>query len=166
MICITLSTAFGWFYYLATILPSTYSEIYGFDTGTIGLFYLSGGIGNCTGSIVAGLISDRIYAYQLKRGKTSAEGRLAPLYFGIPFLPAGFLTYGWCIHARLHWITPLVGYMLSTFGSMYTITTGTTYLVESYVEVSASGKEKCPRCLFMYMKTFILSCLLFPTPVY
>ncbi|KAI9260531.1 major facilitator superfamily domain-containing protein [Phascolomyces articulosus] len=138
LVCIPISTAFGWFYYLVTILPSTYSEVYGFDTGTIGLLYLAGGVGNCSGSVIAGFISDRIYAYQLKHGKTSTEGRLVPLYFGIPFLIAGFLMYGWFVHSRLHWFTPLIGYMFSTLGSMYTITTGTTYLVESYLHVSAS----------------------------
>ena len=123
-----------------TILPETYRDVYGFETGTIGLFYLAGGIGNCSGSVIAGLISDRIYAYQLKHNKTAPEGRLVPLYFGIPFLIAGLFMYGWFIHAHLHWFTPLVGYMFTTLGSMYTITTGTTYLVESYLEVSASGK--------------------------
>ncbi|KAI8381176.1 major facilitator superfamily domain-containing protein [Radiomyces spectabilis] len=108
LVCIPLSTSFGWFYFLVTILPETYSQIYHFSTGSIGLCYLAGGY------------------------------RLTPLYLGIPFLVIGSLLYGWFLHFHLHWFTPLIGYCLTTFGIMFTITIGNTYLVESFITRSAS----------------------------
>lgn len=157
-----ISFAFGWFFLLVTILPSTYAGNYDFETGSLGLLYLTGGIGNSSGSLVAGIVADRLYARQMKsnNGVFKQESRLTPLYLGVPFLIGGFLIYGWFLESHLHWFTPLVGYLfsksssnktstqkqfswhfLATFGSMYTITTGTTYLVESYLQLSASGKK-------------------------
>ncbi|ORY95219.1 major facilitator superfamily domain-containing protein [Syncephalastrum racemosum] len=139
-ICLPISTAFGWFYCLVTILPETYGSLYGLDTASIGLLYLTGGVGNCSGSIVAGFVSDRVYRWHMKcKGEVSKEDRLVPMYFGIPFIVIGFILYGWLQHFHVHWFPPLVGYCLATFGSMYTITTGTTYLVESFLSISASA---------------------------
>ncbi|KAL1931601.1 hypothetical protein VTP01DRAFT_9744 [Rhizomucor pusillus] len=140
LICMPISFAFGWFFLLVTILPSTYAGNYDFETGSLGLLYLTGGIGNSSGSLVAGIVADRLYARQMKsnNGVFKQESRLTPLYLGVPFLIGGFLIYGWFLESHLHWFTPLVGYLFTTFGSMYTITTGTTYLVESYLQLSAS----------------------------
>ncbi|KAI9490585.1 major facilitator superfamily domain-containing protein [Zychaea mexicana] len=40
--CLPLSVSFGWFYFLVAILSPTYTEIYNFDQGSMGLLYLTG----------------------------------------------------------------------------------------------------------------------------
>jgi MFS family permease len=112
-----ISIAFGWFYFLVTILPSTYGQIYHFSTGTIGLCYLAGGIGNTSGSIFAGAISDRLYAKAVASngGVKKTEFRLRPMYIGVPLIVAGATMYGWFLHAHLHFMGPLVAYTISKF---------------------------------------------------
>ena len=114
--CLPTAVGFGWFYFLITILSPTYAEIYNFDTGSLGLLYLTGGLGNCLGAFSAGQASDRAYIYIRNKspdGTVQKEARLFPLYAGIPLLVAGCLMYGWFIHARLHWFAPLAGIFLS-----------------------------------------------------
>ncbi|KAI9486470.1 MAG: major facilitator superfamily domain-containing protein [Benjaminiella poitrasii] len=140
IISLPISVAFGWFYFLVTILPQTYSNIYQFSTGTIGLCYLAGGIGNTSGSIFAGAISDRLYARATAKNNGIAikENRLQPIYIGIPFMLVGAVLYGWFLHIPVHFMGPLVCYTLVTFGTMYTITVANTYLVDSNHTKAAS----------------------------
>jgi MFS family permease len=114
-VCVPTSIAFGWFYFLVTILPSTYSSVYQFSTGTIGLCYLAGGLGNTSGSVFAGAISDRLYmkATAKNGGVEVKEFRLRPIYIGVPLISAGAIMYGWFLQSHLHWIGPLVGYTMS-----------------------------------------------------
>jgi predicted MFS family arabinose efflux permease len=89
--------------------------VYQFSTGTIGLCYLAGGIGNTSGSIFAGAISDRLYAKATTKNGDIAvkEFRLRPIYIGVPLIAAGAVMYGWFLDAHIHWIGPLVGYTMS-----------------------------------------------------
>ncbi|KAI8888865.1 MFS general substrate transporter [Backusella circina FSU 941] len=139
-VCIPTSVSFGWFYLLVTILPKTIGSIYHFSTGSIGLCYLAGGIGNVSGSIMSGLISDGLYAKRVAKndGNIVKEYRLIPMFIGVPFIVTGSLLYGWLLHARVFWIGPLAGYLLSTFGIMFTITVASTYFVDCYTHRSAS----------------------------
>ncbi|SAM02809.1 hypothetical protein [Absidia glauca] len=152
LICVGVSTSFGWFYLLVTMLPATFNSLYGFSSDTIGIMYLAGGIGNTSGAIVAGLISDRLYQWQIKRNGNVPviEYRLTPIYFGVPFVVVGALLYGWSLHFRLNFFVPLAGYLLYTFGTMMTITLGNTYLVESFLSRSASvvSVNNCLRNIF------------------
>jgi predicted MFS family arabinose efflux permease len=96
------------------MLPATFNSLYGFSSDTIGIMYLAGGIGNTSGAIVAGLISDRLYRWQIKRNGNVPviEYRLTPIYFGVPFVVVGALLYGWSLHFRLNFFVPLAGYLL------------------------------------------------------
>lgn len=121
--CLPMSVLFGWYYCLVTSLPETYSSLYGFSTGSIGLLYLTSGVGNCAGSVLGGILSDRFRHWQLKRknGQVTPEDRLVPLYLGIPPLVAGFLIYGWLLHAHVHWFPPMVGLFLSKLLCFHTL---------------------------------------------
>ncbi|CAO3671234.1 unnamed protein product [Rhizopus stolonifer] len=139
--CIPISIAFGWFYYLVTILPTTYSSIYGFSTGSVGLCYLAGGLGNVLGSIVAGFSSDRIYARMVAKnnGIEVKEFRLKSIYLGVVFYLVGTILYGWVLEYHVFWFVPLIGYALTTFGLMFTVTTTNTYLVDAHIKTAASA---------------------------
>lgn len=115
--CLPVSVAFGWFYLLVTVFPLTFGPIYHFSTGTIGLCFLACGIGNISGALSAGFTSDKYYNMKIKRnnGVIVKEFRLQPILFGLPFLVAGSIMYGWFIHARLFWIAPLIALVLSKY---------------------------------------------------
>ncbi|KAI9260540.1 major facilitator superfamily domain-containing protein [Phascolomyces articulosus] len=111
------SLGFGWFYFLVTILSPTYNDIHHFSTGSTGLLYLTGGLGNVLGAFIAGQVSDRVYIYIRKKysnRQISKEARLIPFYVGIPLIVIGYLFYGWFIYARFHWFVPLIGYFMGT----------------------------------------------------
>ncbi|KAG2198262.1 hypothetical protein INT47_004346 [Mucor saturninus] len=138
--CIPMSVAFGWFYFLVTILPSTFGSIYHFSAGSIGLCYLAGGIGNTFGSAVAGILSDKLYAKAVigNGGVKKSELRFKPVYFGVPFMVVGPIMYGWFLHAGLHWIGPLIANVISCIGIMFTVTITSAYLVDANPSKAAS----------------------------
>lgn len=114
LICLGGAMSFGWYYLIVAMLPSSFSDLYGFSAGTIGTLYIPGGIGNGCGAIMAGLISDWLYRRQTKRngGISVAENRLTPLYFALPFVGAGTLLYGWCLYYRAPFFISLIGFFL------------------------------------------------------
>lgn len=140
--CIPVSVAFGWFYYVVTILGPTYGEIYHMSTGSIGLCYLATGAGNIFGAIFAGAATDKLYARAVRNngGVAKKELRLRTNFIGVPFLVAGAIMYGWFLHARLHFMGPLVVLALLTFGMLLTITVTNTYLIDANHTKAASGK--------------------------
>lgn len=148
--CIPMSIAFGWFYFVVTILSPTYGEIYHMSTGSIGLCFLATGAGNILGAIFAGATTDRLYARAVRNngGVAKKELRLRLNFIGVPFLVAGAIMYGWFLHARLHFMGPLVVLAMLTFGMLLTITVTNTYLVDANhtkaaSAVSASNFTRC-----------------------
>ncbi|KAI9486471.1 MAG: major facilitator superfamily domain-containing protein [Benjaminiella poitrasii] len=139
--CIPVSIAFGWFYFLVTILSPTFGETYHFSTGTIGLCYLASGVGNMTGAVFAGATFDKINNWLIKRnnGVYVKEFRLRPIYIGVPFVAIGSILYGWLLHARIHFMGPLVFFALYCFGITATIAATNTYLVEINQAKAASA---------------------------
>lgn len=117
LVCFAQSVIFGWFYMLVTVLTPTYVERFNFPTGYIGLLFIAAAIGNLSGSVVAGFVSDSVYARQRRKnnGVAKTEARLLPVYIGIPFLVAGMLLYGWLLYANVHWFAPLPGLLLCKY---------------------------------------------------
>ncbi|KAI9281043.1 major facilitator superfamily domain-containing protein [Sporodiniella umbellata] len=138
--CIPIAIAFGWFYYLVTILPRVYSSKYDFSTGSIGLCYIAGGLGNILGSVFGGIYSDRSYTRKVAKnnGTKVKEWRLEPVYIGCTIYLVGALLYGWLVEYRIFWFAPLVGYTIVTFGLMFAVTSTNTYLLESHTKTAAS----------------------------
>ncbi|KAI7871798.1 major facilitator superfamily domain-containing protein [Spinellus fusiger] len=139
-VCIPTSLAFGFFYLLVTVLPITFTSVYSFSTSSVGLCFLAGGIGNVIGCIFSGLVSDRLFSWQVKRNNNVRipEYRLTPVYIGVPFSIVGILIYGWCLQFKVNSYVSLLGFGSYCFGIMYTITVISTYLVEILPKKSAS----------------------------
>ncbi|CAO3635098.1 unnamed protein product [Cunninghamella blakesleeana] len=136
------STAFGWYFLLVTAMPIVLENVYHFSSGSVGLGYLASGVGNCLGTVAAGLLSDRIYNLKKRRnnGVTKIEFRLTGVYIGIPFVLLGPLMFGWFVQAgTYHYMVPLVGLAIYAFGQMYIISTLTTYVAECFFPLSASA---------------------------
>lgn len=97
------------------ILPATFSPLYNFNPGKVGLCFIAGGLGNALGSIVAGRISDKycLRAAKINGGIAVKEFRLRLMFVAVPFVLVGPIMYGWFLHFRLHWIAPLIAFTLS-----------------------------------------------------
>ncbi|KAL0138790.1 major facilitator superfamily domain-containing protein [Mucor lusitanicus] len=132
VICIPVSVGFGWFYYLVTILAPTFGQIYHFSSGTIGLCYLASGVGNILGAAFSGIVADKINNYSIQKME-------APIYVGFPCMVAGSLLYGWLLHAHTHFMGPLIGFGMFSFGLMVSIAATNTYLIEANTFRAASA---------------------------
>ncbi|KAL7334133.1 hypothetical protein PS15p_202944 [Mucor circinelloides] len=141
IICIPVSVGFGWFYYLVTILAPTFGQIYGFSSGTIGLCYLASGVGNILGAAFSGIVADKINNYSIQKngGVAVKEFRLRPIYIAFPCMIVGSLLYGWLLHSHTHFMGPLIGFGLFSFGLMVSIASTNTYLIEANTFRAASA---------------------------
>lgn len=117
-----MSISFGLFYCLVTVLEPTFAPLYGFTSGSVGLAFLGGGIGNLLGALTCALTLDRLHmrlvgakraeleknGIEYKHGMLS-EQRLIPSPIAVFFIVVGFIFYGWFLQAKFFWIAPLIG---------------------------------------------------------
>lgn len=118
--CFQVSIGFGWFYYLVAILSPTFADVYHFSSGTIGLCFLAGGVGNILCTAFYGALSDRVSNYLTKKnnGVRLPEYRLTFNYIGLPFLILGQLLYGWLLYKKTHFMGVLVCYGICKYYSL------------------------------------------------
>jgi MFS family permease len=102
--------AFGCYYFIIALLPSTFGPIYNFTPQQVGFTFVAGGIGSGLGSITAGKISDKYCAKVASKnyGRPAMEARLRLAFYVIPLVLIGMVMYGWFLHARVHWAVPLI----------------------------------------------------------
>ncbi|KAI8886540.1 MFS general substrate transporter [Backusella circina FSU 941] len=140
LVCIPMSIAFGMYFMMVTLIPTTFGSIYGFSTGSTGLCFLASGLGNIVGSLSAGFVSDAYTQRKIQQnnGEMVKEFRLQPIFFGVPLIPIGWILYGWLLYARVFWFAPLIFMAVNAAGVMYTITISNAYLMNCYIASSAS----------------------------
>ena len=88
-----------------------YTNQYGFSAGIVGLCYLPGALGGICGSQIAGSISDKLYAADIRKGrKAYPERRLHYPLFGssIAIFILSVIAYGWCTNMNVHFAYGLV----------------------------------------------------------
>ena len=88
-----------------------YTNQYGFSAGIVGLCYLPGALGGICGSHIAGSISDKLYAADIKKErKPYPERRLHyPLFgFSVTIFILSIVAYGWCTNLNVHFAYGLV----------------------------------------------------------
>ncbi|KAJ4007559.1 hypothetical protein NW752_010223 [Fusarium irregulare] len=136
-----VSICYGSLYSLTTTLPFAYSaQPYNFSSIEIGLCYISNCAGYAIGSVVGGKLSDaRLRQSQLiHNGEIHPVERLKTAWYGVGFVPAGLLVYGWLIDCKAFWITPLIGAFLFGLGFMLVTSTVMPFLVDIQPGVGAS----------------------------
>lgn len=108
----------------------------------LGLSYLGAGIGNLTGSVLGGMISDKLLlrARAKRGGAAVVEDRLTfNLWPATGFVLLGLLLFGWSTERKLSVWVAIVAFGIQTFG-MNQITTATSaYLVDAMPGGSASS---------------------------
>lgn len=116
---------------------------YFFDSGSQGLFGLSGLVGvilgGTVGSKVVNALSGGVERRRLKNGyEHKPEARLIMLV--LPFITGGtgLVMYGVTISKGLPWIAPAIGYAMHSFGLAILGSITFSYIVDSYL--SRSGE--------------------------
>ncbi|KAK5219568.1 hypothetical protein LTR72_007952 [Exophiala xenobiotica] len=116
------------FYAISATLSTQFNEIYGLDSASQGLVFLTIAGGSLLSSVTNSIALDRNYRrHALKHGLDPGRKKQidlqgfpierARLEIGLPFFVLGALTmmvYGWMLHFRVHMAGPIV--MLVLFG--------------------------------------------------
>jgi predicted MFS family arabinose efflux permease len=132
---LTAGFFFGAMFATEAILPEAFKETYGLNSWQTGLCYLGAGIGNLSGAMVGGRLSDRLLLRSrcLRGGKPKVEDRLTANIWiaGFIFNPLGLLVFGWIVQYKLSFWGAIVGFGIQCFGNVQVMTTVTAYLVDS-----------------------------------
>ncbi|KAJ5332975.1 Major facilitator superfamily domain general substrate transporter [Penicillium brevicompactum] len=136
-----ISICFASLYCFNTTLPYAYSAApYNFSAIEIGLCYISNCLGYAIGSVVGGKLSDaKLRQYQATHnGEIRPIERIKTVWYGVGFVPAGLLIYGWLVENKVFWIAPLVGAFLFGLGLMLVTSTVMPFLVDIKPGMGAS----------------------------
>ncbi|OOQ83569.1 putative MFS transporter [Penicillium brasilianum] len=136
-----VSICFASLYCFNTTLPYAYAAPpYNFSSIEIGLCYISNCLGYAIGSVVGGKLSDaKLRKYQLTHdGEIRPVERIRTVWYGVGFVPAGLIIYGWLVEKQVFWIAPLVGAFLFGLGLMLVTSTIMPFLVDIKPGVGAS----------------------------
>ena len=116
-----VAIGYGILYLLISTFSFVYAERYSFSEGNIGLTYLPAGLGMMLGVVVFGQLTDKmVKRNQAKSIAHKPEVRLTPV-LTIPsgvVLPVGLFLYGWTTQYHIHWIVPMIGVVIFSFGLM------------------------------------------------
>lgn len=147
------SVIFGIFYLVVITFYSVFGAGgYGHSTGIVGVDLISEGIGAVAGSMTTVKLFDMVYARQ-DRSKESYkhESRLIAAFGGGLLNAAGLFLYGFSA-LKTHFIVPLIGMAIFTFGLMNTFLAIQLYIIDAYdYPASAVAALSFLRCLFAAM---------------
>jgi len=129
-----MALIYGIYYLMFATFTELFTNTYGFGVGTSGLAYLGLGVGFLTSAVFAARFSDKVYAhYRAKNnGVGKPEMRIPVLIVGSLFIPVGLLWYGWSAYAKVHWIMPIIGTAIFSFGLMACFLPITLYLIDAF----------------------------------
>jgi multidrug resistance protein len=129
----------------SSILPAVtvailFTRTYHFNTGIIGLMLgLPLLVGSALGEVLSGPFSDWVmYRYATKHnGERKPEARLPASFASVILCPAGIIIYGVCLQQKTHWIGPVMGMGIASFGLQLATTVNYTYCSDCYKPQSA-----------------------------
>ncbi|KAJ9115745.1 hypothetical protein QFC24_006928 [Naganishia onofrii] len=131
-----VAVAWGVFYALTSTIPMIFQGLYNFDTGRVGLVYLTLAIGTILGYVA------NFYQEHLYRKNVATRGPEARLYAamlgGICFA-AGCFIYAWTSFPHVTYIAPCIGITVAVFG-IFCIYLGVfNFLADSYSVYASSA---------------------------
>lgn len=144
-----LAVILGIMFLMLSTMSTAYQQIYGLSEGASGLPYLGLGVGLFTGLAVYSVTADRAYFQSSKDSKPPPETRLAPISVGSPMCAVGLIIYGWAFEKQLHWMVPVVGCMVFSWGTVAFMMPVTAYLIDVFHAEAAGpvGASAVLRCL-------------------
>lgn len=141
LMALYVAIAYGILYMLFTTFSFVYSKTYHFDEGANGTTFLPAGIGMLFGVVVFGALSDKIVTSRKAQGlEHRPEIRILPS-FALPsgiMMPVGLFLYGWTVQYAVHWIVPMIGVVIFSFGLMGIMMCVQNYLLDAYPDYAAS----------------------------
>lgn len=144
-----LAVILGIMFLMLSTMSTVYQHIYGWSIGASGLPYLGLGAGLFTGLAVYSVTADRAYTQETQTSQPSPEMRLAPISLGSPLCAVGLIIYGWAFEKQLHWILPIIGCVVFSWGMVAFMMPVTAYLIDVFHTEAAGpiGASAVLRCL-------------------
>lgn len=154
---------FAGFYAIATIMPSQFQLLYGFDDVKVGLMYLPMAGGSALAAFVVGPAIDRNYRRHAKKhGIALTKGaqddlsnfpvERARIEVGLPLLAlttAVLFSWGWALQYRAPIAVPCVLLFLMGFGMIGYLNSSSVLIVDMYPKKAgaATAANNLTRCL-------------------
>ncbi|KZT53006.1 MFS general substrate transporter [Calocera cornea HHB12733] len=136
--------AWGMLYCLLESIPYVFQTIYGFNTGELGLAFLSMVVGVLIGWAFNLFVQER--AYRRNFGRIGAEARLYSACLAGILFPLGAFIYAWTSYPHVHWIAPLIGVTIITTAIFLIYLAVFSYLADAYLIFASSalaGQSLC-----------------------
>ena len=111
-----VGVAWGLLYGILDAVPYIFRTLYGFDTGQVGLAYLSIAVGGILG-FAGTFYQDRLFARNFSR--IGPEARLYSACAGGILFPLGCFIFAWTSYSHIHWIGPSVGITVLVMGIFF-----------------------------------------------
>ena len=138
VLALYMAYCYGLMYLVLSTFPTVWEGTYG---ESVGLNYISLGVGFFLGTQITAPINDRIYRKLKKRNNNEGrpEFRVPLMVPGALLVPAGLFIYGWTSYFRVHWIAPNIGAALFAAGTIISFQCTQTYIVDAYTRYAASA---------------------------
>ncbi|KZF19195.1 benomyl/methotrexate resistance protein [Xylona heveae TC161] len=133
------SLVYAIYYSFFEVFPLVFPVMYNFNLGEQGLAFLS-----ITVSVSLAVMAYFVYLYwwvepEIKaKGLQAPEKRLVPALYAAFFLPVGLFMFGWTARPSVHWIAPIIGITIYSFGVFIVFQCVFIYIPLSYLPYAAS----------------------------
>lgn len=140
-LAIYMAFLYGLMYLNLSSFSRLWVERYNMRLDMAGLQYISMCIGFMLGAQLGLRLQDRFRNILKKRngGVSKPEFRIPPMFIGGPLLTIGLLWYGWSAQAKVFWIMPDIGMILTSAGIILSYMGIQLYLVDTYGMYAASS---------------------------
>ncbi|KAJ5213044.1 hypothetical protein N7449_000213 [Penicillium cf. viridicatum] len=154
---VSFGIGIGIFVILGTTAATAFSQAYDFTVWQVGLVWIAGIVGNLLGIPFGGFFSDWVAnrATSKNAGIREPEMRLPAVSIAMITYPGSLLLYGLGIHYKAHWIVPILGIFLFSFGSSAAIGISIVYTIDCYRPIA--GEVVVSQVVFKSFITFLMS---------
>ncbi|KAF4992926.1 hypothetical protein FGRMN_6870 [Fusarium graminum] len=136
---IYISINYGTMYMCFPAFPIVFQQGRGWNQGVGGLAF--------TGIVIGVILSIVSVVFEGKRYDRASQGRgspmlpedrLPPAMVGSILIPLGLFWFAWSTFPNVHWIVPIIGTVLFSWGLVLVFMALSNYLIDSYVIFAAS----------------------------
>lgn len=135
-----ISVVYAIMYLTFYAFPFSFSHGRGWKHQIGSLPFLSMLVGILTACAAVAVYSNKYYQPRLKaRGSVLPEDRLPPVMFGSILLPIGLFWFAWTSSRTIIWVPQIISGFFIGAGIMLIFTNGIVFLVDIYLQSSASA---------------------------
>ncbi|OAQ92110.1 MFS general substrate transporter [Purpureocillium lilacinum] len=142
------AVVFGILYLIVVTFQFVFGQGYGHSPGVVGMDLITEGVGAFIGMFTTAKLLDIVYRRQIQKKEYKSETRLISAFPGAIFVSTGLFIYGFTA-LRTHFVLPLIGMLIFSFGMTNTYLAIQLYIIDSFdYPASAIAGLSVLRCLF------------------